>query len=64
MNWLALIDSSVLMDCGCNVVRRLSQLVGAEQRDRVGMKRDFKRRFCIDSCLLSFRMHTSTILPT
>ena len=33
--FVIIVNSSILMDCGCNVVRRLGQLFGGDRRDRV-----------------------------
>ena len=33
--FVIIVNSSILMDCGCNVVRRLGQLFGRDRRDRV-----------------------------
>ena len=44
-------DSSILMDCGCNVAQRLSQLLGHEQRDRVCIIKNLDLDFAsINAC--------------
>ena len=56
--------SSVLMDCGCNVVRRLSQLMGQERSDRVEMVRTLNSDFAsIDACRHFARAFRSFCIP-